>query len=112
MPTTEDTTAVDASVELDDYNGKTMTVHRMKRGGKMRFKNKNLRNELLINSNSSPPPFIVEGSATPRSWFTVARDTPAIVTISDAYDVGMSFTYSAQINGTTAEDPIVIIDRR
>lgn len=104
--------AADLSIEVSDVGGKTMTVHRIRQNGKLKFDNKNQTRPLMISSPAAEPPFIVDGEPDAVSWFVVDADDKEIVTIAPAYVVGTQFTYSAQVNGTTPEDPIVIVDRR
>ncbi len=102
----------DLDLELDTLNGKTMSVRRMKRGGKLRFNNKAGTRKLLIMSPATPPPFVVNVGQPPVSWFEVPAGGKVVVTISLTYDLNSQFTYTALIDGSGAEDPIVIIDRR
>jgi len=102
----------DLSIEVEDYGGKTMTVHRIKQNGKIKFTNRNLVQPLTISSPAADSPFVPEGCSNAVSSFVVPANDKMTVTIAPTYVLGMKFTYSAQINGTSAEDPIVIVDRR
>jgi hypothetical protein len=46
------------------------------------------------------------------SSFTVPPGASKTVTISESYGDQASFAYTAQIEGSLQEDPIVIIERR
>ena len=93
-------------------SGQTKTVHRVKKGGSLKFKNGSKNKILTIQSPAPQPPLMVTGCADPVSEFTVESDSKKSVTISDAYDVGDMFTYTATIEDSSPEDPIVIIERR
>ena len=103
---------VDLEVELAVELGQTKSVHRIRRGGAFRFRNGSETATLVIASPATEPPFVLEGCATAVSTFDVAPESSRTVTISEAYDDGASFSYTAQIEGSLAEDPIVIIERR
>jgi hypothetical protein len=109
---TDDTDVADVNVELAVHNGMTKTVLRIKVRGSLKFSNSSKDKSLTIASSNVPPPFVVPGCATPQSQFTVPKKDKLTVTVSEAYDLDSYFTYTAQIEGSTAEDPIVIIDRR
>ena len=102
----------DLEVELASYNGKTMSVRRIKFGGKLRFNNKKNPKKLLIMSPAADPPFVLAPGATAVSWFEVGPKDTRDVHVSDVYQPVTQFTYTAVIDGSGAEDPIVIIDRR
>jgi len=107
-----DSGLIDLTIELAVEFGQTKTVHRIKKGGTLKVKNHSPDKLLTIASPAPEPPFVLEGSTSAVSSFDVdPRDTET-VTISEAYDVGESFTYTAQIEGSQPEDPIVIIERR
>jgi hypothetical protein len=102
----------DLLLELSVHQGVTKTVHRIRWCGKLVFVNRFNDVPLEIESEDSPPPFVVPGCAAPQSRFTVAAGHNLIVSVSEAYPVRSQFTYSAKLEGTTAEDPIVVVDRR
>lgn len=115
MPTPdnlEDLGLIEVSIEVAVESGQTKTVHRVKKGGSLKFKNGSKNKILTIKSPAPQPPFMVTGCADPVSEFTVERDSKKSVAISDAYDVGDMFTYTATIEDSSPEDPIVIIERR
>jgi hypothetical protein len=99
-------------LDYEVHDGKTKMSFRIKEGGELKFKNKSLDKTLLIKSDAGlPPPFVPENSKPVRE-FTVDAGSEKKVTIDDAYKHGDCFTYSSQIGDSTAEDPIVIIERR
>ena len=103
---------VDLTVELAVELGQTKSVHRLKKGGAFKFKNSSQSATLTIASPAPEPPFVLAGCNTGVSSFNVDPHSSKTVTISEAYDEGASFSYSAQIEGSQADDPIVIIERR
>lgn len=102
----------DLDIELEVYQGKTMSVRRVRHGGKMRFNNKDGAKKLLIMSSAGDPPFVLSEGSTPVSWFEVPAGGQRFVWISSLYLPNSRFTYTAIIDGSSAEDPIVIVDRR
>ena len=102
----------DLSLELAVHKGMTKTVHRIKERGSLKFRNKSKDKILTIASEDDPPPFMVAGCANPQSTFDVPKNDSRTVTIASAYVVGTQFAYTATIDGSLPEDPIVIIDRR
>lgn len=103
----------DLLTELSVHRGMTKSVRRARRNGRLVFNNKFNDKALEIESDDDPAPFIVKGFATPQKKFTVkAHDAKFVVTINPDYDLGSQFAYSAKIEGSTPEDPIVVIDRR
>lgn len=96
-------------IDVDKVGTKTMTRHRMGYMGTLRFKN--WSNLPLVITASEGNPFLVQGCSDPVSSFTVTGGQEMSVKIHSSYG-GDAFTYSARIDGTEAEDPIVIIDRR
>jgi len=103
---------VDLTIELAVESGQTKTVHRIRKGGAFRVKNHSPDKILTIASPAAEPPFVPSGYTNAVSSFDVDAHDSKTVTISEAYDVGASFTYTAQIEGSQPEDPIVIIERR
>jgi hypothetical protein len=103
---------VDLSVELAIESGQTKSVLRIRKGGALGFRNASETGMLTITSPAAEPPFVLDGCDSGVSSFNVDPHSSRTVTISDAYDDGASFSYSAQIEGSLAEDPIVIIERR
>jgi hypothetical protein len=112
MPIDESLADGDLDVEVESFHGKTMTVRHVKHGGKLRYSNKDGAKKLLIMSPAADPPFITEESPDPVSWFEVLPGRFRFVRISTAYAPESRFTYTAIIDGASAEDPIVVIDRR
>lgn len=115
MPTPDPTESLldgDLDIEHRVYNGKTMSVRHVKRGGKLRFNNKDGERKLLIMSPAGNPPFVLSEGSTPVSWFEVRPEETKFVWISPLYGDDSWFTYTAIIDGSTAEDPVVIVDRR
>ncbi len=53
----------------------------------------------------------MEGCAEGVASFSVEGTAPKRVRIAAGFEVGDSIKYSAQIEGTTAEDPVIIFDR-
>lgn len=106
-----DSDLIELTIELAVEFGQTKTVHRVKRRGTLKFKNGSKNKSLAIKSPAPVAPFVVPGYPGPVSEFTVPRNSSMNVTISEAYDIGASFTYTAQIEDSLPEDPIVIIDR-
>ncbi|HET8690779.1 MAG TPA: hypothetical protein VFM30_01465 [Steroidobacteraceae bacterium] len=112
MPTPSGPNHVDLSVELAVESGQTKSVLRIRKGGAFKFRNASETETLTISSPAAEPPFVLDGCSTGVSSFDVPPHGSRTVTISEAYDDGASFSYSAQIEGSMAEDPIVIIERR
>lgn len=105
----EERTNASRYIEVDKRGNKTMTRHRM--GYKGNFRINNLSDQPLVITASQGAPFKVQGCDDPVGSFPVPAGAEVSVKIHRSYDGG-EFTYSAQIEGTEAEDPIVIIDRR
>lgn len=103
---------IDLTVELAVELGQTKTVHRIKKGGAFKVRNGSPDATLTIASPAPEPPFVLSGCTSGVSSFVVDPRSSKTVTISEAYDEGASFTYTAQIEGSQPEDPIVIIERR
>ena len=103
---------VDLLVEVAIERGQTKTVRRVKKNGTIKFNNVLNDVSLTISSPSTRPPFVLPDCATAASEFTVQARDHLTVTISDAYDVGERFSYTAELEGSMPEDPIVIIERR
>lgn len=99
-------------LDYEVHKGKTKLSFRIKEGGTLKFKNKSTTKTLRIKSDAKFAPFVVQGDPEPRWEFTVNRKSNTDVTIDEKYVDGMCFTYSTQIDGATAEDPIVIIERK
>lgn len=112
MPTPSGPGHADLSVELAVDSGQTKSVLRIRKGGAFEFRNASETETLTISSPAAEPPFVLEGCHTGVSSFDVAPQSSRTVAISEAYDEDASFSYSAQIEGSEAEDPIVIIERR
>jgi hypothetical protein len=98
------------TIALEVHDGMTKTVHRIKENGELKFRNKSKQNILTITSDNKPAPFMVEGLKDPQSTFTVPADDKVTVRVASEYVFGTRFTYKAQIDGSEAEDPIVIVD--
>jgi hypothetical protein len=67
---------------------------------------------LTVASPAEVPPFVPPDCTTAVSSFTVPPGASKTVTISESYGDQASFAYTAQIEGSLQEDPIVIIERR
>jgi hypothetical protein len=104
--------ATSLSFDLEVHKGRTKTSFRIKERGTLKIKNKSLDRALRIESDDDPAPFIVEDCTNPQSGFTVNADSKMNVTIAEAYVAGMRFTFTSTIDGSIADDPIVIIERR
>jgi hypothetical protein len=100
------------SFELEVHNGMTKKSFRIKERGTLKIRNKSPDAILRIESGDDPPPFDVPGFPAPQSEFTVAAHSTLSVAIAEAYVAGMRFTYQSTIEGSSPEDPIVIIERR
>jgi len=99
-------------LDYEVHDGKTKMSFRIKERGTLKFKNKSPDKTLLIKSDPElPPPFVPEDSK-PLRELTVGAKSTLDVHIDAAYVAGDCFTYSSQIGESTAEDPIVIIERR
>jgi hypothetical protein len=98
------------SIALEVHNGMTKTVYKIKQNGLLKFRNKSHDKTLTIMSANEPLPFLVPGQSGPQSGFVVAENSNLTVQIAPSYGVGDWFAYTAQIEGSTAEDPIVIVD--
>jgi len=66
---------------------------------------------LVISCMSHAEPFQEEGCPDAVATFTVAGNSAKSVRLHPDFNAA-SFTYSARIGNTEAEDPIVIVDRR
>lgn len=99
-------------LDYEVHKGKTKLSFRIKEGGTLKFKNKSTTKTLRIKSDAKLAPFDVPGDPEPRWEFTVNPKSNSDVIIDEKYVAGMCFTYSTQIDGATAEDPIVIIERK
>ena len=91
----------DLTIEIQSDNGKTMTVHRIKRGGTIRFHNKDKVDPLTItvtdaNIKPPPPPFIPPNHPNPVPQFDINPNTHLDVKISTIYDVGDWFQILGQ----------------
>jgi hypothetical protein len=114
------TTSVDLEVlvpgtrylDYEVHDGKTKMSFRIKEGGTLKFHNKSTDKTLHIRSDAKLPPFDVPDSSKPQWEFTVDPKSNLEVRINEDYVAGDCFTYSSQIGDSTAEDPIVIIERR
>lgn len=102
----------DLDIEVEVHEGKTMSVRHVKHGGKLRFNNKDGVKKLLVLSSATNPPFVLSEGSDPVSWFEVTAGGQKFVWISPRYLADSRFTYTALIDGSRAEDPIVIVDRR
>lgn len=114
MTITVDPTATvqeEQSVELGVQNGVTKTVHRIRKNGALRFKNRLNSEPLTIAAAGHAAPFLIPGVAGPQSGFVVPGGTNMTVMVSNALNVGDQFSYSARIGNSNPEDPIIIIDR-
>jgi hypothetical protein len=100
----------DLDLELESFNGKTMSVRRARFGGKLRFNNKDGTQKLLVMSPAPTPPFVISDGQPPVSWFEVPAGQKKVVKISTTYAVNARFAYTTLIEGSAAEDPIVIVD--
>ena len=97
-------------IALAVHDGMTKTVHKIKQNGWLKFKNKSQNKTLTITSDNTPLPFLVEGVPPAQSGFVVPANSNLNVQIASTYGVGDWFAYKAQIEDSTAEDPIVIVD--
>ena len=118
--------ATSLSFDLEVHNGRTKTSVRIKEGGTLKVKNKSLAKTLRIESEDSPPPFMVPGYADAQSGLPFGDQEDPTVPIdeiivqpgqSETVQIHKHFTdaefmYEARIEGAAAEDPIVIIERR
>lgn len=98
--------------DFEVHDGKTKVSYRIKERGTLKFKNKSPDQILRIKSDAKRPPFDVPHNSKPQWEFTVGPKSHLSVDIDEAYVHGDCFTYSSQIGGSTADDPIVIIERR
>ena len=105
-------TSGDLDITVVSRDGKTMTQHVMDPRGRLRFRNLSGGTLMITCTSGHPAPFLLEGCADAVSSFTVQGTEPKVVRIADGLHEGDSITYTAQIEGTTAEDPVVIFDRR
>ena len=100
----------DLDIEVVSRDGRTMTRHAMALSGRLRFQNL-AGGTLTVTCTSGQQPFVVEGCAEGVASFSVEGTAPKRVRIAAGFEVGDSIKYSAQIEGTTAEDPVIIFDR-
>jgi hypothetical protein len=107
--TEEERVTANRYIDVDRRGNKTMTRHRMGFQGTLRFKNWSDRR--LVVTASTGTPFKVAGCSEAVASFPVEAGLEMFVRIHPGY-LDEEFSYSAQIDGTEAEDPIVIIDRR
>ncbi len=110
MPITGDPTTAGLSLTLQVSGIKTMTQHRMGEDGILTFKNESA-DPLVITCMSHAEPFQEEGCSDAVGTFSVAGNSAKSVRLHPDFNAA-SFTYSAKIGNTQAEDPIVIVDRR
>lgn len=108
MTLTPEELSASRHIDVDKVGTKTMTRHRMGYLGTLRFKN--WSNLPLVITASEGNPFLLQGCGDAVNSFTVMGGQEVSVKIHSGYG-GDAFTYSARIEGTEAEDPIVIIDR-
>lgn len=106
--TSEERITAGKTIDVDKRGNKTMTRHRMGYQGVLRFNNKS--SQPLVVAASTGTPFELPDCNDPVGQFTVPGGGQVSVKIHATYTAD-EFTYSAQIDGTEAEDPIVIIDR-
>ena len=97
-------------IALEVHDGMTKTVYKIKENGWLKFKNKSQDKTLTITSDNTPLPFLVEGEPPAVAGFVVEANSNLNVRIAPTYVEGNWFAYKAQIEGSTAEDPIVIVD--
>ncbi len=102
----------DLHITVVSRGGRTMTQHAMALSGRLRFQNLAGGTLTVTCTSGHHAPFLVEGCADPVASFTVQGTEPKVVRIADGLDEGDSIKYTAQIEGTTAEDPVIIFDRR
>lgn len=107
--TEEERTTASRRIDVDKRGTKTMTRHRMGYRGTLTFNN--LSNAPLVITASDGAPFEVQGCGDPVGTFSVPAGQETSVRIHGTYSAE-EFYYSARIEGTEAEDPIIIIDRR
>ena len=105
-------TSGDLDITVVDRGGRTMTQHAMALSGRLRFQNLSGGTLTITCTSGHPAPFLVEGCAAAVASFTVQGTEPKEVHIADGLHDGGSIKYTAQIEGTTAEDPVIIFDRR
>jgi hypothetical protein len=110
MPVPGSPAAAGLDIAVVSRNGKTMTQHGMDVKGRLRFRNLSDAT-LTITCASGQEPFVVEGCADPVGNFTVPGGGARVVRIAESFKKGDSFVYSAQIDGTEAEDPVIIFDK-
>ena len=110
MPITGGPTTAGLSLTLQVSGPKTMTQHRMGEDGTLTFKNESAE-PLVITCLSHAKPFREEACPDAVATFTVAGNSAKSVRLHPDFNAA-SFTYSAKIGNTDAEDPIVIVDRR
>jgi len=105
-------TSGDLDITVVSREGKTMTQHVMDPRGRLTFQNLSGGTLTIICTSGHHAPFLVEGCANPVASFTVQGTEPKVVRIANGLNEGDSIKYTAQIEGTTAEDPVIIFDRR
>ncbi|HEU4517268.1 MAG TPA: hypothetical protein VFR77_08195 [Steroidobacteraceae bacterium] len=95
------------------HDGQTKVSFRIKEGGMLKFKNKSLKENLVITSGATLEPFDDDDDdGTPsKSSVTVGKDSEKGVRIDKRYVAGTCFTFSSRIGQSQEEDPIVIIER-
>jgi hypothetical protein len=102
----------DLDITVVDRGGTTMTQHAMALSGRLTFQNLSGGTLTITCTSGHHAPFLVEGCANAVASFTVQGTEPKVVRIADGLDVGDSIKYTAQIEGTIKEDPVIIFDRR
>lgn len=105
----------DLTIEVQAHDDKTLTVHRIKRGGIIKFHNRDRVHPLTITAlvkSVDADPFIPPDNCDAVSQFRVDPNSHLNVKIANEFDLFAWFYYSAEIQGSAAEDPIVIVDRR
>jgi hypothetical protein len=102
----------DLDITVVNRGGRTMTQHAMALSGRLRFRNLAAGTLTVTCTSGHPAPFLVEGCHDPVAGFTVEGTETKVVRIAAGLDLGQSIKYTAEIEGTIAEDPVIIFDRR
>lgn len=106
----EDTAAEELRIEVNVRRKKTMSQYRLKKNGKLTFKNAS-QEEVLVVTPKSGSPFVDKDRGTAIDRITVQPGCEVTVGICPTFKEE-EFLYTAQIGNNEKEDPIVIIEKR
>jgi hypothetical protein len=103
----EGTTTNDLTIEINVRRKRTMSQYRLKKGGKLNFKNAHGKDDLVVTPKNGSP--FVDNCGATLDKITVGPGCTVTVGISASYKEE-EFLYKAQIGENTPDDPIVILE--